>query len=124
MDRLWPTLTPQRLLADLFASPGRLAAAAPGLTAAERACLLRDPAGDWTPADVPLLDEAAELLGEDDRAAKAAAERRRRGQVAHARGGLDLMSRDLYDHPPALIGAPPPHPSQPPAPHQGQASLP
>ena len=47
--------------------PGRLAAAAPGLTEAERALLRRAPGGGWTPADVPLLDEAAELLGEDDR---------------------------------------------------------
>src|SRR3984885_11757091 len=64
ITRLWPVLTPQRLLDDLFASPRRLAAAAPRLPAAERELLRRDPKGGWTPADVPLLDEAAELLGE------------------------------------------------------------
>ena len=47
---------------ELFADPARLAAAAPALTAAERAALLREPGG-WSAADVPLLDEAAELLG-------------------------------------------------------------
>src|SRR5260221_1796560 len=105
IERLWPILPPQRLLADLFASADRLAAAARRLTAAERVSLLRDPASDWTPADVPLLDEAAELLGEDDRAAKAAAERRRRAQVAYASGVLDIISRDLDDDPEILMGA-------------------
>src|SRR5262249_24868800 len=35
IERLWPVLTPQRLLADLFTSAGRLAAAAPRLSAPE-----------------------------------------------------------------------------------------
>ncbi len=105
IERLWPILTPQRLLAELFASADRLAAAAPRLSAGERASLLRDPASDWTPADVPLLDEAAELLGEDDQAAKAAAERRRRAQIAYAGGVLDIISRDLDDDPEILMGA-------------------
>ena len=105
IERLWPVLTPQRLLADLFASADRLAAAAPRLTRAERAALLRSPDSDWTPADVPLLDEAAELLGEDDRAVRAAAERRRRAQVAYASGVLDIIARDMDDDPEILMGA-------------------
>jgi DNA helicase IV len=105
IERLWPVLTPQRLLTELFASADRLAAAAPRLARAERAALLRDPDSDWTPADVPLLDEAAELLGEDDRAARAAAERQRRAQVAYASGVLDIMSRDLDDDPEVLMAA-------------------
>jgi len=105
IERLWPILTPQRLLAELFSSADRLAAAAPRFSKADRAALLRDPGSDWTPADVPLLDEAAELLGEDDRAAKAAAERRRRAQVAYASGVLDIMSRDLEDDPEVLMAA-------------------
>jgi len=105
VERLWPILTPQQLLADLFASAERLAAAAPGLTTAERASLVREPARDWTPADVPLLDEAAELLGEDDRAARRAEQRRRREQVAYAGGVLDIISRDEDDDPDILMGA-------------------
>ena len=39
LDRLWPVLTPQQLLRDLFAEPDRLAAAAPDCSAAdERTC--------------------------------------------------------------------------------------
>src|SRR6516225_6729970 len=105
IERLWPILTPQRLLAELFSSADRLAAAAPRLRKAERAALLRDTGSDWTPADVPLLDEAAELLGEDDRAARAAAERRRQAQVEYAGGVLDIMSRDLDDDPEVLMAA-------------------
>jgi DNA helicase IV len=109
LDLLWPVLTPQRLIDDLFAAPRRLeaAAAAAGLTDPERALLLRSPGAGWTPADVPLLDEAAELLGEDDQAARARAERRRRARVAYAQGVLDIMSRDDEDDsdPEILLGA-------------------
>jgi DNA helicase IV len=105
IERLWPILTPQRLLAELFSSADRLAAAAPRFSKAERAALLREAGRDWTPADVPLLDEAAELLGEDDRAARAAAERRRQAQVEYAGGVLDIISRDLDDDPEVLMAA-------------------
>ncbi|MEV1016075.1 MULTISPECIES: HelD family protein [unclassified Micromonospora] len=89
LDRLWPVLTPQRLLADLYADPDRIAAAAPMLTDDERALLRRDPGG-WTPADVPLLDEAAELLGEDERAAAARRERIRLMEREYAEGVLEI----------------------------------
>ncbi|WP_189198215.1 HelD family protein [Micromonospora fulviviridis] len=89
LDELWPVLTPQRLLADLFESPERIAAAAPMLTDAERAALHREPGG-WTPADVPLLDEAAELLGEDERAAAARRERIRALEREYAEGVLEI----------------------------------
>jgi DNA helicase IV len=104
--RMWPLLSPQQLLADLFSAPGRLAAAGADLTEAERALLLRDPGDGWSPADVPLLDEAAELLGEDDQAALAQAQAERRARVAYAQGVLDIMSRDNHDDDPEiLIGA-------------------
>jgi len=99
VEELWPTLTPQRLLDDLFSSAERLSSAAPDLSDAERDLLRRDPGGEWTPADVPLLDEAAELLGEDDRAARAARERDRRQRVAYAQGVLDILARDVADDP-------------------------
>ncbi|WFE49494.1 ATP-binding domain-containing protein [Micromonospora sp. WMMD1155] len=89
LDRLWPVLTPQRLLADLFADPDRIATAAPMLTDDERALLRREPGG-WTPADVPLLDEAAELLGEDERAAAARRDRIRMMEREYAEGVLEI----------------------------------
>ncbi|MEU6153880.1 AAA family ATPase [Actinosynnema sp. NPDC047251] len=95
IDRLWPTLTPQKLLEDLYSSPKRLAKATPRLSADERALLVRPRGAAWTPADVPLLDEAAELLGEDDTEAKARAERQRRQAIDYAQGVLDIL--DLED---------------------------
>ncbi len=77
-------LTPLQLIGDLFASRRLLAAAGRSLTGDERELLRRAAGSPWTPADVPLLDEAAELLGEDDRAAKAVARRRRDEEEAYA----------------------------------------
>jgi DNA helicase IV len=96
LDRLWPELTPQRLLADLFQDQQRLAALDSELTAAERALLLQpDPEAAWTPADIALLDEAAVLLGSDDQAARRAearqAERQAR-ELAYARGVLQVAT--------------------------------
>src|SRR5205814_9032557 len=90
LDWMWPILTPQQLVAGLFASDDRLAAAAPQLTDAERALLRRAPNTRFAPADVPLLDEAAELLGQDDSVARAAAERERQARIACGQGGLDI----------------------------------
>jgi DNA helicase IV len=86
-------LTPEQLLTDLFADPQRLAAAAPQLSPAERALLHRERGAPWTVADVPLLDEAAELLGEDDAPAREAARQRaarRREELAYAQGVLQM----------------------------------
>ena len=61
VEELWPCLTPQRLLADLFGSRERLAAVTTDVDALYRAV------GDtWTVSDVPLLDEAAGLLDHRD----------------------------------------------------------
>ncbi len=92
IDELWPTLSPQQLLTDLYAADERIAAAAPELSAEQHRLLRRAPGGGWTPADVPLLDEAAELLGHDDRAARARAELQRRRRVAYAQGVLDITA--------------------------------
>ncbi|HVB42663.1 MAG TPA: ATP-binding domain-containing protein [Streptosporangiaceae bacterium] len=105
IGKLWPVLTPQQLIGDLFASERLLATAAPSLSAADRA-LLRRPAGlPWSPADVPLLDEAAELLGEDDRVAQELARRRREEQESYAQGVLEIIGRDEEDDPEILMGA-------------------
>jgi DNA helicase IV len=81
LDRLWPLLTPQRLVAALLAEEDALRRAAPNLSEAERTSVLRPRAPQaWTVADVPLLDEAAQLLGTDDSAARA---RRRAAEREH-----------------------------------------
>ncbi len=77
MDELWPKLTPQRFLAEFYATT-------------DIEALRREP-GDWSPADVPLLDEAAELLGEDEEEARALTARLRR-QIAYAEGVLDISA--------------------------------
>jgi DNA helicase IV len=85
----WMPVNPERLIADLYADPARLAAAAPSMRADDRALLARPRGAAWTTADVPLLDEAAELLGEEDEAerqaqARAAAERRAEHEYAES----------------------------------------
>jgi DNA helicase IV len=105
INTLWPRLSPQQLIDDLLSDPARLAAAAPRLPAAERAALHREAGAPWTPADVPLLDEAAELLGNDDQAIRAAEARRRRQQEAYAEGVLEIIGRDDDDDPEILMGA-------------------
>ncbi|MDH6709676.1 DNA helicase IV [Kitasatospora sp. MAA19] len=60
LDPLWPRLTPEQLVERLLTDPGLLASAAPD----HHDTLLRPPGGPWTVEDVPLLDEAAELLGD------------------------------------------------------------
>jgi DNA helicase IV len=89
LDWLWPMLSPQQVVAGLFASAERLGRT--GLPVDEQELLLRDPRGGFSPADVPLLDEAAELLGEDEASAAALAERLRRARVAYAAGALDIV---------------------------------
>jgi DNA helicase IV len=89
----WMPLTPEQVVADLFADPDVLAAAAPRLSARERALLARPSGSAWTSADVPLLDEAAELLGEDDepaRRAAAIAASERAAEEEYARGVLQM----------------------------------
>ncbi|MES4893282.1 UvrD-helicase domain-containing protein [Streptomyces sp. NPDC096012] len=84
VDRLWPRITPRRLLADFLAEPDA------HLGREDADAIRRPVTRAWTVADVPLLDEAAELLGEDDRPARARADRERETQVAYAQGVLDV----------------------------------
>jgi DNA helicase IV len=92
LDDLWPILTPQTLLAELYMSPERLRAA--GADAA----LYRADGDAWTVSDVPLLDELVDLLGRD-KPADDAAERERMAEAEYAAGVLDLLisREDLMD---------------------------
>ncbi|WP_249265655.1 MULTISPECIES: ATP-binding domain-containing protein [unclassified Pseudonocardia] len=111
LEELWPTLSPEQLLTDLFADRRRLNSVARRIPAPERALLERPAPGPdvppdlrWTPADVALLDEAAELLG-DDGAAQAAAEAAAlREEVEYAQGVLDVLDLE-EDLDPELLRA-------------------
>lgn len=64
LNTAWLPLTPQKLLQDLYARPNWLASLTQRWTPQRRALLLRARDAPFTVSDVPLLDEAAELLGE------------------------------------------------------------
>lgn len=96
LDRIWPVLTPQALLVDLYGSDALLKAAAKrsDLDDVEALTLARSrpAAGDearWTDADLPLLDEAAALLGP-----VSAAKTRRRSAAAPP---VDLLAEAMVD---------------------------
>ncbi|WP_433715201.1 RNA polymerase recycling motor ATPase HelR [Nocardia sp. CA-084685] len=96
LDELWPILTPEALLAQLYSSQERLRAAGADQS------LWRADGAAWTVSDVPLLDELVDLLGRDkaaDEAAARAAERERKAEAEYAEGVFDtLIAReDLND---------------------------
>lgn len=92
IDALWPLLTPETLLAELYSSPERLRAA--GADAA----LWRADGNAWTVSDVALLDELMDLLGPDKRAENAA-QRERNAEAEYAAEVLESMisREDLMD---------------------------
>jgi DNA helicase IV len=87
-ERARHDVTPEGLLTLLWSSPERLAAAAPELSASERAALYRRPGNPWTRADVALLDEAAELLGDTE----AAVRQRRLADAQRAAADADHLA--------------------------------
>ncbi len=89
----WMPLRPEALVAGLWSDPHALAQAAPQLSARQRELLARAGDAPWTLSDVPLLDEAAELLGEDDEPARRAAALARSDRAVeeeYARGVLAM----------------------------------
>lgn len=66
LNSAWLPLTPQKLLQDLYARPQWLAELTPSWSDEQRAQLRRERSAPFTIDDVPLLDEAAEHLGEYD----------------------------------------------------------
>ena len=77
LDECWPVITPEELVADVLGEPARTA---------------------WTVADVPLLDEAAELLGDPDVGPDAAARRaeaERQADIAFASELLEHLDLDM-----------------------------
>jgi DNA helicase IV len=94
LNTAWLPLTPEKLLADLYARPAYLAAVTHGWSGADRAALARPRSAPFTVSDVPLLDEAAELLGELDasgEAKRAAREAQRARDIENAERAIENM---------------------------------
>jgi DNA helicase IV len=97
LERMWPVLTPEQLLHDLFGSPPLIrSAAGPSLSEEEQALLHRPRSARvdevaWTESDMALLDEAATHLGPPPRRAN-----RRRGDDGRSGERLRVLA-DLPD---------------------------
>lgn len=94
LNTAWLPLTPERFLQDLFARPNWLATLTPRWSAEKRALLRRERDAPFTISDVPLLDEAAELLGEynvGDDAAKRERKEQRGRDVENAKAAIRNM---------------------------------
>jgi DNA helicase IV len=112
LETLWPMLSAEQLVTDLYADPQRLASATHRvLSEQDRELLARpapgpdvDPELVWTPADVALLDEAAELLGSDGSAEAAREAAALRAELQYAQGVLDILDLD-EDLDPELLRA-------------------
>nr|WP_199740326.1 RNA polymerase recycling motor ATPase HelR [Saccharopolyspora rhizosphaerae] len=87
VEELWPVLTPQQLLADLYSSPDRLLA-----VGAE--ALYRSDGHAWTVSDVPLLDELVDLLGEVKKPRSNAEEA---AETEYAAGVLEILQTERHD---------------------------
>jgi DNA helicase IV len=100
LNLAWMPLSPQTLISQLFSKRHYLESAAPHLSPAQVDALLRPADAPFTVADVPLLDEAAELLGDLDEAGvrvRADADRERRKSLDNAEHAIENMHQSLED---------------------------
>lgn len=94
LNTAWLPLTPQKFLRDLFARPQWLASLTPTWSEEKRSLLHRSRDTAFTVSDVPLLDEAAELLGEveaHNEAARKEAQRQRKRDIENAEQAIRNM---------------------------------
>ncbi|MBG6053913.1 DNA helicase IV [Salinibacterium sp. CAN_S4] len=94
LNTAWMPLSPKKLLQDLYARPQWLATLTPQWTTEQRALLARDRDAPFTVSDVPLLDEAAELLGEVDVSAdvdKRERKQQRKRDIENAQAAIQNM---------------------------------
>jgi DNA helicase IV len=97
LNTAWIPLTPEKLLDDLYARPQWLASLTSHWSKAKRELLRRERGSALTVSDVPLLDEAAELLGEydpGDAAQKRAEKQQRKRDLENARTAISNMDVD------------------------------
>ncbi|MDQ1525788.1 MAG: hypothetical protein QOG18_401 [Microbacteriaceae bacterium] len=94
LNTAWLPLTPEKLLQDLYARPQWLAELTPDWSDDDRALLRRDRDAPLTISDVPLLDEAAEHLGEYDvvdAAQKREEKQQRKRDIENAERAIENM---------------------------------
>ncbi|MFV0287373.1 MAG: HelD family protein [Demequina sp.] len=94
LNLCWLPVTPVQLLKDLFSKAHLLDHAARGFSRADRDLLLRPTTAPFTEADVPLLDEAAELLGDMPGGAPRAAQEATEEELDYAREVLETFGGD------------------------------
>ncbi|AUH68858.1 MULTISPECIES: HelD family protein [Gordonia] len=106
LGEFWPALTPQGVLRELYDDPALLRKSTRGWTDEERDALRRDAhplrdGADFSPADVPLLDELAELIGYRTDEAEQVQRAQWRQRLAEAQDALDILTgsapQDLED---------------------------
>jgi DNA helicase IV len=99
-SRAWPTLDPVGVVADLWSSPSFLKICAPHLNEDGIRALQRGDARAWTVADLPLLDEARQRVGDPEAGRRAA---RQAAEIAAQREEMSrviehlLQSREMDD---------------------------
>jgi DNA helicase IV len=94
LNTAWLPLTPEKLLQDLYARPQWLAELTPDWSDEQRALLRRDRDAPLTISDVPMLDEAAEHLGEYDvvdAAQKREQKQQRKRDIENAERAIENM---------------------------------
>jgi DNA helicase IV len=94
LNTAWLPLTPEKLIQDLYARPSWLAELTPRWAPAQRVALHRERSVPFTVSDVPLLDEAAELLGDFPGRADAGArerDRQRKRDIENAKAAIRNM---------------------------------
>src|SRR5262249_13822287 len=95
IDALWPLLTPQQALAGLLGSARQIRSAAGNAPSPSQRPVLARPgpasSAAWTVADVPLLDELAELLGFDDSEQKRRRREMERAQRLEAKYAQEVL---------------------------------
>ena len=90
----WLPVTAETLLRDLFSKPHLLASAARMLEPNERGLLARDAEAPFTDADVPLLDEAAELLGDMPGGGRARPPKPTKDEIRYAKEVLESFGAE------------------------------
>lgn len=102
LNAAWLPMTAQWLLSDMFSKPHKLRSYAPWLSDDEIDTLIREKNAPITISDIPLLDEAMELLGPDPREAarQASANRSRQREQQYARDALASSGVD-----PSMVSA-------------------